>query len=177
MRIATISLLGILLFLANAACAESSSEADAITGTWINADGRVHVLIYKEADGTYSGKLSWLRDPVYPPGDPEAGTPKHDRKNPDPALRNRPLKGLKFLKGFRYAGQHVYKKGTIYDPESGKTYSSRMTLDGDKLYLRGYIGIALLGRTTVWTRYHAPQPKEPSGHVNKKTDSPDTAKQ
>lgn len=45
-------------------------------------------------------------------------------------------------------------KGKIYDSESGKTYSCEATLSKDKkyLYLRGYAGISLLGRTTRWSR-------------------------
>ena len=45
----------------------------------------------------------------------------------------------------------TYKDGTIYDPKSGKTYSCKMTIDGNKLKIRGYIGISLFGRTEVWT--------------------------
>ena len=43
--------------------------------------------------------------------------------------------------------------GTIYDPSTGNTYSCRLTLEGaDRLLLRGYLGIPLIGRTTTWTR-------------------------
>ncbi|MBI4832212.1 MAG: DUF2147 domain-containing protein [Candidatus Lindowbacteria bacterium] len=40
----------------------------------------------------------------------------------------------------------------IYDPKNGKTYSCSAKLDKDKLYIRGFIGVSLLGRTTVWRR-------------------------
>jgi len=40
----------------------------------------------------------------------------------------------------------------IYDPKNGKTYSCKMTYKGKTLDIRGYIGISLLGRTTVWER-------------------------
>ena len=45
-------------------------------------------------------------------------------------------------------------KGKIYDPESGKTYSCKMWYDGGpgKLKVKGYVGISILGRTTLWTR-------------------------
>ena len=50
-------------------------------------------------------------------------------------------------------GDNVWKGGTIYDPEEGKTYRCKMTLtDVDILRVRGFIGISLLGRTTVWKR-------------------------
>ena len=46
------------------------------------------------------------------------------------------------------------KSGDIYDPESGKTYSSFFIHLKDKntLKVRGYVGISLLGRTEIWTR-------------------------
>jgi uncharacterized protein (DUF2147 family) len=44
--------------------------------------------------------------------------------------------------------------GHITNPDDGKTYSINISLDPQgKLRMRGYIGIPLLGRTTVWTRY------------------------
>ncbi len=45
--------------------------------------------------------------------------------------------------------------GTIYDPGSGTTYWCRLTLDGDRLLLRGYVGVPLFGRTTAWIRVGA----------------------
>jgi uncharacterized protein (DUF2147 family) len=44
--------------------------------------------------------------------------------------------------------------GHITNPDDGKTYSINVSLDpAGRLRLRGYIGIPLLGRTTIWTRY------------------------
>jgi uncharacterized protein (DUF2147 family) len=43
--------------------------------------------------------------------------------------------------------------GTVYDPKSGKTYSCTMDLQGpDKIKVRGFIGIELIGRDYIWTR-------------------------
>ena len=54
-----------------------------------------------------------------------------------------------------------WRDGTIYDPASGRTYSAEARLDGpDRLLLRGYIGIPLIGRTATWTRA---QPAEDCG--------------
>ena len=42
--------------------------------------------------------------------------------------------------------------GSIYDARSGKTYSLEVNMNEiNKLQLRGYIGISLIGKTT-WTR-------------------------
>jgi uncharacterized protein (DUF2147 family) len=56
------------------------------------------------------------------------------------------------LEGFTAKENGLYDGGTIYDPKSGKTYSCKMTLKGDKLDIRGFVGLSLLGRTETWTR-------------------------
>ena len=75
-----------------------------------------------------------------------------DSKNPDESLKARKLMGLQILSGFRYAGDETWEAGKIYDPKNGKTYSCKMRLEGENLKIRGFIGISLLGRTTVWSR-------------------------
>jgi uncharacterized protein (DUF2147 family) len=100
------------------------------------------------------GKIIWLKNPVYTESrDGELGTPVIDRKNPDSALRSRPVLGLRILEGFTAEGGNAWGNGTCYDPKSGKTYRGRIHLAApDRLELRGFIGIPLFGRTSVWTR-------------------------
>ena len=57
--------------------------------------------------------------------------------NPDESLRTRPEWGLELLKDFVYDEDNVYDDGTIYDPKNGKTYSCKMTLEGNTLKIRG----------------------------------------
>ena len=47
-----------------------------------------------------------------------------------------------------------YEGGHILDPDTGSIYRCRFTIspDGQKLFLRGYLGVSLLGRTQTWTR-------------------------
>ena len=83
---------------------------------------------------------------------------KLDVKNPKKDLQARSLIGLKNLEGFSFK-KDKWKGGTVYDPAKGKTYSSYMSLkDIDTLKLRGYIGIALLGRTSVMKRQKSAVP-------------------
>jgi uncharacterized protein (DUF2147 family) len=50
----------------------------------------------------------------------------------------------------------TWTDGSIYDPASGYTYRCQLSLDGnDRLRLRGYVGVPLIGRTTTWTRVGA----------------------
>lgn len=120
--------------------------ADAILGEWYTEEERSVVEISRCGD-LYCGKIIWLKYPK-----DEFGNDKVDTKNPDESLRNRPLLGLEILKNFRHKGSNEWEGGKIYDPKNGKTYSCKMTLEGDTLKVRGYVGVSLIGRTTIWTR-------------------------
>lgn len=136
------------------ACAAFAVEESEVLAEWLVESGDARVEIYKAADGTYEGRLCWLKEPEYPAGDPEAGKPRRDRDNPDKALRDRPMQGLVFMTGFRYDGEGKWKGGKVYDAENGKTYSCKMTLkDRETLEIRGYIGVSLLGRNQTWKRH------------------------
>lgn len=66
--------------------------------------------------------------------------------------KNKPVLGLTFIKGLKKDGDE-YNGGKILDPKNGKSYKCYITLEGnDKLKVRGYIGISLLGRTQYWYR-------------------------
>jgi uncharacterized protein (DUF2147 family) len=63
------------------------------------------------------------------------------------------LNGLILLNNFVFdADDKVWEDGTIYDPKNGKTYSCNITLVDDKLNVRGYVGISMIGRTAIWTK-------------------------
>jgi uncharacterized protein (DUF2147 family) len=142
--------------LAPAAAAATGSGADALLGTWLtepgDRGGRARVEISRVGK-PFVGRIVWLEEPDFPPGDPRAGEPKVDLENPDAKLRERPILGLRILDGFTYTGPGEWSGGTIYDPANGKTYKARMRLTGpDTLDVRGYVGIPLFGRTTAWKR-------------------------
>ena len=139
--------------------ARADGGADAIVGVWETAHtdkGYAHIEMTRDGDA-YAGAIVWLNEPNYPADDEMAGQPKIDRMNPDHALRQRPIIGLRIVNGLRFAGDGSWEDGTIYDPESGKTYRSKAWIadSGEKLNLRGYIGISLFGRTSEWKRVHA----------------------
>ncbi|RYE21600.1 MAG: DUF2147 domain-containing protein [Sphingobacteriaceae bacterium] len=125
----------------------SAQNKDAIVGTWLTPKHDARIEIYKRGEA-YFGKLVWFKEQT-----DAAGKPKTDIKNPDAALRNRPLLNLEFLKNFVYAGDNNWTNGEIYDAQSGKTYSSKISMTGNnQLNLRGYVGVSLFGRTEIWTR-------------------------
>jgi uncharacterized protein (DUF2147 family) len=134
-----IILFAVTLMAASSLIGQEVSK-DAIIGEWLSEskDGRVQV--YKQGE-KYFGKIVWGKD----------GTRK-DVKNPDEKLRSQNIIGAIILKGFSFTGS-AWEDGTIYDPNNGKTYSCTMKMkDANTLSIRGFIGISLLGRTTVWTR-------------------------
>jgi uncharacterized protein (DUF2147 family) len=118
-------------------------------GLWYAEGGAAQVEIRACGDAL-CGRIVWLRSPL-----DETGCELRDRRNGTASLRDRPLLGLEVLQGLKPsdAQGQVWTDGTIYDPTGGKTYMCSLTLDGDdRLQLRGYVGIPLLGRTTTWIR-------------------------
>ena len=122
------------------------AQADPLEGHWFNEEKTAKVHIYRAKDNKFYGKVEWLKVPN------RDGKPKIDGRNPDVSKRNHPIVGLVILKGFRKTEDGLYEDGTIYDPKNGKTYSCKITKDGDKLDVRGYIGISMIGRSTTWVK-------------------------
>src|SRR3546814_739343 len=92
-----------------------------VTGHWVTEDGTGLIAISR-CGNSVCGKVA--KALVIKPGHP-----KTDVKNPDPALRKRPVIGMTILSGFK-AEDGEWKNGRIYDPESGKTYRSRLPQQG-----------------------------------------------
>jgi len=130
-----------LLFLPLAVKAETLSPV----GTWKNEKATFQIF---DQGGKLFGKILTLVEPN------RDGKPKTDWKNPDASKQNVPILGLVFLKNFSpTATPGRWENGTIYDPENGKTYSSFMQMTGnDKIEVRGFIGVAMFGRSQNWTR-------------------------
>jgi len=115
--------------------------ADAIIGKWLTNDKSVKVHIFKHK-GKYYGKLVWGQEKN-----------RKDTLNPDEKLRSRYLLNAVILHNFVYDNDGTWSDGTIYDPKSGKTYSSYLSLQTrNTLEVRGYMGINILGKTSTWSR-------------------------
>lgn len=121
------------------------AQSNDIVGKWTTIDddsgkAKSVVEIFKKSDGKYYGKIVQL---LQKPENENCVACKDDRKN-------KPLIGLEIIRGLKMEGKE-FTGGTITDPKSGKTYKCTITRNGDKLNVRGYVGISLMGRTQVWT--------------------------
>jgi uncharacterized protein (DUF2147 family) len=138
----TLALAALLLTPASARAADP-------TGLWWADGGAAKVEIMRCGEAL-CGTVVWLRSPF-----DLNGCPLRDDKNPDPELRGREVLGLQLLHGLRPSGGDAgaWKGGRIYDPGAGRSYRATLRMEGpDRLKLRGYVGIRLLGRTTDWIR-------------------------
>jgi uncharacterized protein (DUF2147 family) len=135
----------IILFLLITAFAKAQTlKGDEIIGTWLVGNSKAKIQITKTGD-KFNGKIVWLKDPI-----DANGKAKLDTKNPDKAKRTNPILGMDLLNGFTFNKKDEWNGGTIYDAESGKTYSCKINYRDGKLDVRGYMGISLIGRTDTW---------------------------
>jgi uncharacterized protein (DUF2147 family) len=127
--------------------AQNSFKATDLVGDWVVSEKTAVITFF--ADGNkFFGMTSWMGRPKNPDG-----SVRTDVKNPDPAKRSQPLLGALLCKNFVYKGNGVWADGTIYDSRSGRTYNCKITMkDINTINLRGYIGISLIGGSTVFTR-------------------------
>ncbi len=105
-------------------------------GTWLTQGGKAKVDVAR-CGANLCGTVVWQK------------TPGADKRNPDPAKRDRPVIGIQMLYGMAPSGQNQWS-GTIYNPENGKTYNGKMTVEGNTLTLSSCAG--LFCGSEKWTR-------------------------
>ena len=115
-----------------------AANAQNILGKWKTEKGDANVEIYQQGEKV-NGKIIWL----------EKGPDTKDTHNPDAKLRELKLMGVNILSDLTKKGDK-WEGGKIYDPKSGKTYKCSMWMEGDKLKVRGHLGI--FHDTQTWKR-------------------------
>jgi len=129
------------------ALATFTAHAQSIVGKWKTTDDKTgedkSIIEIYEKDGKIYGKVIEILNP--------------DRKNAKcteckGADKGKPINGITVIKGLSKDGDS-WSDGKILDPNNGKLYKCTIKLNGkDKLDVRGYVGVSLLGRTQTWTR-------------------------
>jgi uncharacterized protein (DUF2147 family) len=125
----------------------TSINAQNIFGKWHSTNentGEVDSVIevYKK-DGKAFAKVVDIKDAARK----DAVCEKCEDEN-----KNRPILGLNILTGLEKDGEE-WSGGNILDPRNGKIYKCYIKLiKPNKLKLRGYIGLALFGKTAYWER-------------------------
>jgi len=141
------ALLAIGLLLAAQAFAADATPI----GTWTQIDDKTDkpksiIEISEQADGTLQAVV---RQVLFS----DQGTnPVCDKCEGD--RHNKPVVGMTIMWGVKKDGDNNWDGGEILDPAKGKTYKVKLSLkdEGQKLDVRGYIGMPMLGRTQTWLR-------------------------
>lgn len=121
------------------------------TGLWKTIDDKTgkerSFVRITENNGVYEGQIEKLLN-RQPDEDPDALCKKCDGERKD-----KPLVGMTILWGLKKDGEQ-YAGGEILDPKNGKIYRAQIKLiqGGQKLEVRGYIGVSLFGRSQTWVR-------------------------
>ncbi len=130
------------------AVATLASAADPLNGTvWKTIDDKTKaakalVKFTEQKNGTLSATIHQ----VLTPGEENACSKCEGQ------YKNKSLKGLTIVHGLKNVGQNKYDGGSIIDPNSGRTYKLKASLNGNTLDMRGFLGVSALGRTQTWQR-------------------------
>ena len=135
LRVVPVAILLSAVFAAGPAFA-----APSVQGHWLTP-AKDSVIEVAPCGNRLCGRVSKILKP-----NPKGATT--DAKNPNPALRTRPILGLAILSDFSDAGSQW--TGTIYDPRNGKSYRSNLARNPDgTLKVQGCI--AFFCQTQTWT--------------------------
>ena len=154
----------VVAMLISLALAAPLHAEPSVVGFWEQADdnGRVQAWFnFVEKNGVYVGTIAKAF--------PALGQKTEETCAKCPGeQKDAPFIGLTIINGMQRQGLS-YENGTILDPRDGSVYPAVMELspDGQKLTVRGYLGIKLLGQSQVWRRLPdaAMQPTGPTGSV------------
>jgi uncharacterized protein (DUF2147 family) len=143
-------MLGALGALGAFIAASAFAQTPTPVGTWQTIDDqsgkpKAIIQIVDDGSGQLSGKV--VR------GIGEFDQPEKRCTACTDDRRDQLIKGMTIITGMRQNGD-AWDGGQILDPEHGKLYKCKMKLEdgGQKLVVRGYVGVSLMGRSQTWVR-------------------------
>lgn len=138
-------LLLLVYFLSFYLSASANPGPDAIIGQWMSTRRNVKVQVYKEGN-EFKGRVTWFKDSDDPTKPMATRT---DENNPDTKLRQRRVLGMQVLSRLLYnAKSDRWENGKIYDPKSGRLWSSVAYLDEEGiLNVKGFWQFEFIGKT------------------------------
>jgi uncharacterized protein (DUF2147 family) len=141
-----IAVAGVLMASAVVAMAQSATAV----GTWQTIDDhtgqpKALVQITPDGNGNLTGKII---KGLNPNDDPNRRCTACTDERKDQLML-----GMTIINDMKKDGDG-WDGGHILDPENGKLYKCKMHLEdgGQKLVVRGYIGVSLIGRSQTWIR-------------------------
>lgn len=141
-------LVAIALLLAATPGPARAQSPQAIAGDWATSGfgSIVRLAPCANAPDAMCGRIMWLWEPT-----DDRGRPRHDRRNPDAALRARSLVGIEMIRGLRETAPGVWTGGALYNPDDGRTYTGEIRLRNGALALRG-CALNIVCQTQTWRR-------------------------
>lgn len=126
----------------------AAAQTPSLTGRWAS-QGFGSIVDFQPCEvdaATICGRIRWLWE-----ANDANGRPRVDGRNPDRALRTRPLVGIEIIRGFRETSPGVWTGGTLYNPDDGRTYTGAIRLRQGALHLQG-CALNVFCQTQVWRR-------------------------
>jgi uncharacterized protein (DUF2147 family) len=117
-------------------------------GTWQNVDDedgkpKSNIQVYEEAGELKAKVIKLLPNAKLKICDKCVG-----------ANKNKSIEGMSILWGLKKISNIEYGNGQILNPKNGKVYDCTLTIenDGNRMKVRGYVGVSVFGKTQYWTR-------------------------
>jgi uncharacterized protein (DUF2147 family) len=128
--------------------ANVAAAAQHICGKWISSEKNLIVQVYCE-DEKFKAKIIWYNDTGGKPMDYWT-----DKRNPDPALRNRKILGMSVLRDLTYQPEtNSWENGIIYESKNGREWNASIYIDKNgSLKVKGYWHFKFIGKTMTFSR-------------------------